>query len=35
MSREKKSRPNRPLSDVLSGVLDEEDDAMACTMCHV
>jgi 3'-phosphoadenosine 5'-phosphosulfate sulfotransferase (PAPS reductase)/FAD synthetase len=35
MAREAKSRPNRPLSEVLAGVLDDEDDAMACTMCHV
>lgn len=35
MSRERQARPNRPLSDVLSVVLDDEDDAMACTMCHV
>ena len=35
MSRERQARPNRPLSDVLSGVLDDEDDALACTMCHV
>jgi hypothetical protein len=35
MAKEKKSQPNRPLVDVLAGVLDEEDDAQACTMCHV
>jgi 3'-phosphoadenosine 5'-phosphosulfate sulfotransferase (PAPS reductase)/FAD synthetase len=35
MAREQKAKPNRPLADVLSGVLDDEDDAMACTMCHV
>jgi hypothetical protein len=33
--REKKTQPNRPLVDVLSGVLDDEDDTNACTMCHV
>ena len=35
MEREAKARPNRPLSEVLAGVLDVEDDAQACTMCHV
>jgi hypothetical protein len=35
MAKEKKSQPNRPLVDVLSGVLDSEDDTQACTMCHV
>lgn len=35
MAREQKTQPNRPLLDVLSGVLDAEDDSNACTMCHV
>lgn len=35
MAREAKSRPNRPLVEVLAGVLDEEDGQAACTMCHV
>jgi hypothetical protein len=35
LTREQKTRPNRPLSEVLAGVLDDEDDTEACTMCHV
>jgi 3'-phosphoadenosine 5'-phosphosulfate sulfotransferase (PAPS reductase)/FAD synthetase len=35
MAREKRVKPNRPLADVLSGVLDEEDDAASCLVCHV
>jgi 3'-phosphoadenosine 5'-phosphosulfate sulfotransferase (PAPS reductase)/FAD synthetase len=35
MLRERRSKPNRPLVDVLSGVLDAEDDTPACTVCHV
>lgn len=35
MAREAKARPNRPLVEVLSGVLDEEDGGGACTICHV
>jgi 3'-phosphoadenosine 5'-phosphosulfate sulfotransferase (PAPS reductase)/FAD synthetase len=35
LARERKNRPNRPLSEVLAGVLDGEDDTQACTMCHV
>lgn len=33
--REKRSRPNRPLSEVLSEVLDDEDDELACNICHI
>lgn len=32
---ERKSRPNRPLVEVLADVLDEENDDSACTICHV
>jgi hypothetical protein len=35
MAREAKSRPNRPLVELLAGVLDEEDGETACTVCHV
>lgn len=35
LERERRQRPNRPLSEVLAGVLDAEDDTQACTMCHV
>jgi hypothetical protein len=35
MARAAKARPNRPLSEVLSGVLDDQDEAQGCTMCHV
>ncbi len=35
LARERKNRPNRPLSEVLAGVLDAEDDAQPCTMCQV
>jgi 3'-phosphoadenosine 5'-phosphosulfate sulfotransferase (PAPS reductase)/FAD synthetase len=35
MAREQKAKPNRPLVDVLNGVLDAEDDTQACTVCHV
>jgi 3'-phosphoadenosine 5'-phosphosulfate sulfotransferase (PAPS reductase)/FAD synthetase len=35
IARERKSQPNRPLVDVLSGILDDEDDTPACTLCHV
>jgi hypothetical protein len=34
-ARERQAEPNRPLIDVLSGVLDAEDDTPACTICHV
>jgi 3'-phosphoadenosine 5'-phosphosulfate sulfotransferase (PAPS reductase)/FAD synthetase len=32
---ERKSRPNRPLVEVLADVLDEEEDEQGCTICHV
>lgn len=35
MLREKKARPNRPLVEILSEVLDEENDDMACNICHI
>lgn len=35
VARERASQPNRPLAEVLGGVLDSEDDANPCTMCHV
>jgi 3'-phosphoadenosine 5'-phosphosulfate sulfotransferase (PAPS reductase)/FAD synthetase len=35
IARENRTAPNRPLADVLAGVLDAEDDTMTCTMCHV
>lgn len=35
MQREKKARPNRPLVEVLSEVLDDENDDMACNICHI
>ena len=35
MLREKKARPNRPLIEILSEVLDEENDDMACNICHI
>lgn len=34
MKREAKSAPNRPLADVLSEVLDGEDDSTPCVVCH-
>jgi 3'-phosphoadenosine 5'-phosphosulfate sulfotransferase (PAPS reductase)/FAD synthetase len=34
LQREKKARPNRPLVEIFSEVLDEEDDLEPCTMCH-
>ena len=30
-----KSVPNRPLADVLSSVLDEEDEDLPCLACHL
>lgn len=30
-----RSRPNLPLVDVLSDALDDDDDQMGCTVCHV
>ena len=35
MEQKKKEEPNKPLVDVLSSVLDEEDDFMPCSVCHV
>ncbi|HEX8198560.1 MAG TPA: phosphoadenosine phosphosulfate reductase family protein [Pyrinomonadaceae bacterium] len=35
MLAEKKSRPNRPLVDILNEVLDDEDDSQACNICHL
>jgi 3'-phosphoadenosine 5'-phosphosulfate sulfotransferase (PAPS reductase)/FAD synthetase len=32
---ERKSRPNRPLVEVLADVLDDEEDEQGCTICHV
>lgn len=32
---ERKSRPNRPLVEVLTDVLDDEEDEAGCTICHV
>jgi len=35
MARQQAGGPNRPLSEVLGDVLDAEDEASPCTMCHV
>jgi 3'-phosphoadenosine 5'-phosphosulfate sulfotransferase (PAPS reductase)/FAD synthetase len=35
LKRERKSRPNRPLVEVLAEVLDDEDDGQACMICHL
>lgn len=35
MAREKQAAPNKPLVDVLSSVLDEEDDDEPCLVCHL
>lgn len=35
VAKAKTSAPNRPLSEVLAGVLDSEDDTLPCQMCHV
>lgn len=35
MQRAADRRTNLPLIDVLSGVLDDDDDADGCTVCHV
>lgn len=35
LKRKKKSRPNRPLHEIFSEVLDDEDDSMACNICHI
>jgi 3'-phosphoadenosine 5'-phosphosulfate sulfotransferase (PAPS reductase)/FAD synthetase len=34
LQRERKSRPNRPLVEIFSEVLDSEDDLEPCTICH-
>ena len=31
----KRVKPNRPLLEVLSDALDDEDDESGCTVCHV
>jgi 3'-phosphoadenosine 5'-phosphosulfate sulfotransferase (PAPS reductase)/FAD synthetase len=33
--REAKSKPNKPLSEVLVDVLDDEDDELPCLACHL
>jgi hypothetical protein len=30
-----RTRPNRPLLEVLSSALDDDDDEPGCTVCHV
>jgi len=35
MKRETEKSPNKPLAEVLSEILDDEDDAIPCLMCHV
>lgn len=35
MEREQRNKPNQPLSEVLSSVLDEEDEFMPCSVCHL
>ena len=35
MMLEQKSRPNRPLVEVLAGALDDDDDEVPCTICHI
>jgi 3'-phosphoadenosine 5'-phosphosulfate sulfotransferase (PAPS reductase)/FAD synthetase len=35
ITQKKKSRPNRPLIEIFSEVLDDEDDSMACNICHI
>jgi 3'-phosphoadenosine 5'-phosphosulfate sulfotransferase (PAPS reductase)/FAD synthetase len=32
---ERQSRPNRPLVEVFSDVLDDEEDEAGCTICHL
>ena len=34
MAREQRAAPNRPLSEVLGSVLDDEDATSPCQMCH-
>jgi 3'-phosphoadenosine 5'-phosphosulfate sulfotransferase (PAPS reductase)/FAD synthetase len=35
VARERKTKPNRPLVDVLGGILDAEDDTAPCVVCHI
>jgi hypothetical protein len=35
MNRQKKEAPDRPLSEALEEVLDEEDDELPCLACHL
>ena len=35
LEKAKENRKNRPLSEVLSEALDEDDDASPCTMCNM
>lgn len=35
MERAKKRRKNRPLMDVLSDALDDDDETTPCTVCHL
>lgn len=35
LQREKKKRPNRPLVEIFSDVLDDEDDEQGCNICHL
>jgi hypothetical protein len=35
MARQQQQAPNRALADVLTDVLDEEDDTLPCLACHV
>jgi hypothetical protein len=35
MAKEKKFIPNRTLAEVLTSVLDEEDDDLPCLVCHL
>lgn len=35
LTREKKKSVNRPLSEALAAVLDEEDDTAPCLACHL
>lgn len=35
LQRTKKIGPNKPLSDILGQILDEEDDSLPCQICHL
>jgi 3'-phosphoadenosine 5'-phosphosulfate sulfotransferase (PAPS reductase)/FAD synthetase len=35
MERERQRKPNKPLSEALADVLDQEDDEMPCLACHL